>query len=306
MIISILIVSLNNKLTAQDDSFLVLSLSGKVSLQNTGKKWNAIQTGNRIEKNGKIKLEKNSYIALLHKDGRTLEINTAGTYNHKKLIELLSKNNPTISQKFSQFVLTELTKSSEQKKDMKTFAAVVRVRPDFIETAIPAYTKIVDSHFNFSWYKSAATKKYIFNLISPSSSIIYMNLITDTSITVNLSELNISKGVCYRWFVYDADSNKISSDTNCVILMPSFESKFISDSLKEFEKSLVSIDSPLNQLFIASYLESNDLNFAALDHYNKVSTLTPDVVQYKEIIVNFLIKNKLYKRASELLKGMKL
>lgn len=296
------IVLTNMNLFAQDDSFTVLSFSGKVSFLNSGKKFNVIQSGDKIEKSGKIKLEKNSYAALMYKDGRTLEINTAGTYNHKKLIDLLIKNNQTISQKFSQFVLAELTKSSGQKKDMKTFAAVVRVRPDYIENAVPSYTKIFENEFKFSWYKSAKTKKYIFNLISPSNSIIYMNVIADTSININLSSMNIVKDVCYRWFVYDADNYSVSSDTNCVIVMPSYQCKSISDSITQLEKSLAQNDSPLNELFIASYLESNDLNFAALDHYNKVNILAPDVEQYKEIIINFLLKNKLYKQASDLLK----
>lgn len=289
-------------LIAQDDSFTVLSFSGKVSFLNSGKKWNPIQAGDRIEKSGKIKLENNSYTALMYKDGRTLEINTAGTYDNKKLNELLTKNNPSISKRFSQFVLTELTKGSSQKKEMKTFAAVVRVRPGLIETAIPSYTKIVESQFNFSWYKYIGTQKYIFNLISPNGSIIYMNLISDTSITVNLADLNIIKGLCYNWFVYDADSIEISSDTNCVTVMPSFESKSIYDSLTVLEKTLIENDSPLNQLIIAAYLESNDLNLAALEHYNKANLLAPEVEQYKEIIINFLLKNKLYKQASDLLK----
>lgn len=289
-------------LFAQDDYFTVLSFSGKVSFLNSGKKWNVINAGDRIEKNGKIKLEKNSYTALMYKDGRTVEINTGGTYNHKKLIDLLIKNNQTISQKFSKFVLAELTKSSGQKQDMKTFAAVVRVRPDFIETAIPSYTKILEDEFKFSWYNSAKTKKYIFNLISPSNSIIYMDVIEDTSIYVNLSSMNIVRDVCYRWFVYDADNFSVASDTNCVIVMPSSQCKSISDSLTQIEKSLPANGSPLNELFIASYLESNDLNFAALHRYNKVNILAPDVEQYKEIIINFLLKNKLYKQASDLLK----
>lgn len=297
-----MIVLANLNLIAQDDSFTVLSFSGKVSFLNSGKKWNVIQAGDRIEKSGKIKLEKNSYTALMYKDGRTLEINTDGTYDNKKLSELLTKNNPSISKKFSQFVFTELTKGSGQKKDMKTFAAVVRVRPDFIEAAVPSYTKIVESQFNFSWYKSIGTQKYIFNLISPTGSIIYMNLVTDTSINVNLADLNIINGLCYNWFVYDADRNKVSSDTNCVIVMPSFESKSISDSLTELEKTFIDNDSPLNQLIIAAYFESNDLNLAALAHYNKANSLAPEVEQYKEIIINFLLKNKLYKQASDLLK----
>jgi len=292
----------NMNLAAQEDSFTVLSFSGKVSYLNSGKKFNQIQSGDRIEKSGKIKLEKNSYTALMYKDGRTLEINTAGTYNYKKLIDLLMKSNKTISQKFSQFVLAELTKNSGQNKDMKTFAAVVRVRPDFIEAAVPSYTKIFENEFKFSWYKSDGTKKYIFNLISPNGSIIYMNLVTDTSITVNLADLNIIRGLCYNWFVYDADRYKVSSDTNCVSVMPLFESKSISDSLTELEKTLTENDSPLNQLIIAAYLESNDLNLAALAHYNKANILAPEVTQYKEIIINFLLKNKLYKQASDLLK----
>lgn len=292
----------NMNLFAQDDSFTVLSFSGKVSFLNSGKKFNQIQTGDRIEKNGKIKLEKNSYTALMHKDGRTLEINTSGTYNHTNLIELLTKNNQTISQNFSKFVLAELTKSSGQKKDMKTFAAVVRVRPNFIETAVPSYTKIFENEFKFSWYKSAETKKYIFNLISPSNAVIYMKLIADTSININLSSMDIVKDACYRWFVYDADNYSVSSDTNCIIVMPSYQCKSISDSITQLEKALTAKDSPLNELFIASYLESNDLNSAALEHYNNAIMFAPDVEQYKEIIINFLLKNKLYKPASDLLK----
>ena len=49
------IVLTNMHLFAQDVSFPVLSFSGKVSFLNSGKKFSVIQSGDKIEKSGKIK-----------------------------------------------------------------------------------------------------------------------------------------------------------------------------------------------------------------------------------------------------------
>ena len=58
----------------------------------------------------------------------------------------------SVTQKFANFVADEIIIDKSSGKTMKEFAAVVRVKPFHIESAIPVFTSFLDPIIEFSWY----------------------------------------------------------------------------------------------------------------------------------------------------------
>ena len=127
-----------------------------------------------------------------------------------------------------------------------------------------------------------------------------MDLTEDTTYTLDAEELNLRKGSIYKWYVFDANNPKIISDTNSILVLSEADRKSILDTADILNEEIPSEETPLNILSLGFFYESNNLNLEALDQFRKVIELTPECEEYRLLFAKFLLKNKLYVRASEL------
>ena len=75
---------------SQGIKFIVLTSNGDISLIRNSI-ITTVKAGVNIIDKDKLKVGKYSYIDLVYKDGRTLEITSAGTYSSSKLITMADK-----------------------------------------------------------------------------------------------------------------------------------------------------------------------------------------------------------------------
>jgi len=290
------------ELLSQSYVFKVLTSSGKVDYSiSSGQSWEKIQTGESLNKDCKIRLDKNSYAALMYTDGRTKEIQEEGVFEIKDLEQNILNSKRSVTQKFANFVAQEIITDKSEKKDMKTFAAVVRVRPNHIESAIPYVTAFMDSIVNFYWHSYPTTGKYIIGILSSANTTIFMDIVNDSIYILDASKLNLTPETVYKWYVLDADNPQIISDTNSVILKSSGNKSAILDTLEILKNEFQSNESPLSQLALGTFYERNNLNIEALREFSKAVSLAPESEEYKLFFAKFLLRHKLYLRASELL-----
>ena len=184
---------------------------------------------------------------------------------------------------------------------MKTFAAVVRVKPNHIDVAIPSFTSVLDPVIDFSWYSYPSSEKYIFSLLSSENTAIFMDLVDDTSYTLDTEKLKLYRGMVYKWYVFDAGNPKIISDTNAVNVISFDNRALILDTLQMLNEEIESNETPLSVLSLCSFFERNNLNVEALNQFSKAILLAPESEEYKNLFAKFLLKHKLYVRASELI-----
>ena len=128
-----------------------------------------------------------------------------------------------------------------------------------------------------------------------------MDLVDDTSYTLDVEKLKLYKEMVYKWYVFDADNPKIISDTNAISVLSNDNRVSILDTLQILNNEIESNETPLNVLSLGAFYERNNLNIEALNQFNKVVLLAPESEEYKKLFANFLLKHKLYVRASELL-----
>lgn len=287
---------------SQQYSFKVLAFSGKVDFQSsTAQSWERVQTGESFKKDYKIRLGKNSYSALVYKDGRTLEMMNEGIFNINELEKNILVSKISVTQKFANFVATEIMIDKSNGKTMNELAAVVRAKPFHIESAIPSITSFQDPLIDFSWYSYPPVQKYVFCILNSGDSPIFMDLAGDTTYKVNTEKLKLNRETKYKWYVFDADNPKIVSDTNSIMVLSDHHKQLILDTLQLFKNEIESIETPLNILSVGAFYERNNLNVEALNQYNKVMSLAPESEEYKKLFARFLLRYKLYTRAAELL-----
>lgn len=288
---------------SQQFTFKVLAFSGKVEYRlNSDYSWLKIKTGENLKNDAQLKLNKESYAALVYSDGRTLEISDEGIFDIKELEKNIQASKISVTQKFANFVAEEIIVDKAKGKTMKEFAAVVRVKPFHIETAFPSHTFVLETEIEISWYKPASSKSYVVSILNSENAPIFMDLVDDTLFILDTEELKLNRESEYKWFVSDAENQKISSDTNTISILSDASKSLILDTLNLLLTEIESNDTPLNLLSLGYFYERNGLNWNALQQFNKALSFNLQSEEYKLLFAQFLINNKLYVRISELLK----
>jgi hypothetical protein len=298
--LSFLLISICSQ--AQQYTFKVLTYYGNIEYSSSStQSWKKVKTGESLQKDYIIKLNRESYAALMYKDGRTIEMQNEGIFKIEELEINIKNSKISVVQKYINYVAQEVVLDKSEKKDMKTFAAVVRVKPNHIEAAMPAFTKLMDPIVDLSWYSYPQSEQYVISILNSDNRLIFMDLTNDTSYNLEAAAINLSKETVYKWNVSDASNHKVTSDTISFYLISSENKASIIDTLQMLNDEIGSNETPLNVLSLVSFYEKNNLNIEAFDQFNRVISLAPKSEEYRTLFIKFLIMNKLYTKASELL-----
>jgi hypothetical protein len=288
--------------TAQQSSFKVLTLFGTVEYRAPmTQSWNKVQIGENIKNDGDLGLAKKSYVALMYNDGRTLEMMNEGIFNMKDVEQSFKNSKKSVAQKFVNFVAQELIVDKSKSKTMKEYAAVVRVKPNHIESAIPSFTAILDSTMDFVWYNNSISESYLLNILNNQNALVFMDLVKDTSYSASNSPISFNKQEVYKWYVSDANNPQIISDTNSFYVYSLENKNRILDTLNHLLEEIKTNESPLNFLTVAAFCESKELNIDAIPYYEKVILMAGGSEEYKKLYAKFLLKHRLYLKTAELL-----
>jgi hypothetical protein len=282
--------------------FKVLTASGNVEFRSKNSQvWNKIKTGESLFNNYELQIDKNSYAALMFKDGRTLELSDKGIFKVAELSKQIIDEKKTVTQKFASYIAKEIITDKSEKKSMQTFAAVVRVKPNHIESAIPSHTRVHESKINLVWYSYPASAEYLVSILNEDNSIIFMEIIKDTTFSLDSKSLNLYKEKNYKWFVSDASNPIVVSDTNSISFLSDENKNKILDTLKMIDDEKDGNDSPIKMLTLAYFYELNNLNIDAFHQYKKMISLNLESEEFKKLFARFLIKYKVFVKVSELL-----
>lgn len=284
-------------IAAQNELFTVIASMGKVFL--CGKdttRWMPLAAGSRIFRGDRIKTGENSYLGLCHTNGRTFEIQKEGLYNADELSGKLTAENTSVTKKLTDFLLDEIVVKNKS-KNMKYISAVARENLTYIDKDFPTFTVVMDSTVTFRWFPAKDIHTYAFRLLSPSKGTVIIKETADTSITLNIEELNLEPDKVYSWSVFNPEDPAFSSDSSGIMTFSRSELKSMQDSLSELSSDLSDNVSPLSRIMIATFFENNRMNLNALEYYEKSLEYTGQVPEFQKKYLLFLIRTGLYKRA---------
>jgi len=293
---SIVFIYFNSLSFAQGTKFKVLALKGKILIGfDNSNHWIPLTLGTEITTKEKIKVDKNSYLGLAFFPEGIMEIKNSGEYDFEGLTDIFRKNYHTVDKKFSSYIFSELEKKISRIKEMRQMGATIRLRPNYIVSALPASFCTIDSIIEFKWYPVSGSSDYIFKLMNSSNRTVFMKEINDTSITVNLAPLFLEDDSTYKWYIYDNTDPSVSSDTNNFTKFSKLKAEAINDSLKELKNTLGDEYSALNQIIYSEFFQRNQLNIEALKALEKAVELEPSVEAYNRMLDEFLNNMRIIK-----------
>jgi tetratricopeptide (TPR) repeat protein len=276
--------------------FVILTSNGDVSLIRNLNIF-AVKTGEKIYDNDKLKVGKKSYLNLVYKDGKTLEIKTAGTYNITKLITMVNSKKNSSAKKFSNYILAEFAKSVDDLGNMRVTGAVERLIKTSIDYCTPPNTSIMDPVVTLTWY-SVPGNSYTLKLTDLSANVLYSTELNDTSMTVNLQQLNLSRDNNYKWFVKDNKREKALIDTCRFYWLSQSKADSIKKSVKKLLTDLDKLDHSIKQTILASFYFGNRLYIDMVQAYERAIELSPDNDTYKSLYLSALNRIGLTRKAA--------
>ncbi|MDX1902951.1 MAG: hypothetical protein SFU27_02235 [Thermonemataceae bacterium] len=96
---------------AQAYDFKVMATNGTVMLKNTKKR---VWAGTTLSAADILEISSNSYVGLMHKGGKTMEIKQAGSYKISDLSAKVKGSNSSTSAKYVSYVAGEMSKADRQ------------------------------------------------------------------------------------------------------------------------------------------------------------------------------------------------
>jgi|GEM_PF-648126 len=291
-------IAASSSIFCQGAKFVVLTVKGSVTLERN-KKASTIKAGDKIYDNDKVKLGKKTYLDIVYKDGKTLNLTKAGTYTTAKLIDLVKATRTSTTKKFANYVLAEFTKSVDDINNMKVTGSVERIVKPATEYAIPYFTNVLDPLVTFKWFP-ITSKSYLFSIVNSNGGVVDSENISDTIITVNLQKLKLMRSSNYKWFVKDASRPRSLIDTCKFYWISQKDANSIKDTINILLKDWKDYDQSMKQALLASFYYNHKLYIDMLQAYERAIELTPNNDTYKKLYILALDKVGLKNMAANL------
>ena len=275
------------QLSAQDYAFKVLVNKGKNELK-TGETWQQVKVGSSLQSHDEIRVAENSYIGLVHKTGKPLELKQSGKY---KVMDLAAKiGGPSVLNKYTDFILSTNTGP----KTNLTATGAVNRGDAFIQVHLPKSDVVYGNNVTINWdeEKEKSIKPYVVVFKSMFGDELYKVETNDHYVVVNLDDKNFINEDNIIVTVYSkADQSKTSEDYTLKRLSKADKER-IRALLDEVPKDLWE-PTALNKFYIGGIFEQNGLLIDATAHFLEAARLAPDVTDYKDDYDAFLIRHNI-------------
>ena len=172
----------------------------------TNNKPEVAKRGNILTKNNSLQVKQNAGCMLIEQSGKSLQVNTAGTYPFEMLQNMMSKaEGNNVTSKFFSYVYQNLF--SSKKSDQLSITPVV-FRGEKLMMLPFDNAIIISDAVGLEWKHSAGSSTTHL-LIRDNAGKIYLDTIikSTTSLQINFSERNFLPGV-YEWKSEEADTRQ--------------------------------------------------------------------------------------------------
>ena len=285
------IFALISGIKAQDYAFKVMANKGSNEVKS-GSVWQALKTGDKLNKQDELKVAENSYVALVHSSGKPIELKESKTYSIADLAAKVSPGASVVS-KYTDFILS--SNSAEAKKNrLSATGSVVRALDGDINVLLPP-SQFGDT-FNPLVYIKWETK------VAGPYEVVAKNMFGDELIKIETSENAIQINRNDPKFKNEdilievrSKGDKKKTDKSYLLRRLSSERQNLIKKLIAEMGEDIQQETALNKFIMAGFYEENKLFVDAIGAYEEAIKLAPDVPTYKEAYEEYLLRNKLKK-----------
>jgi tetratricopeptide (TPR) repeat protein len=285
------IFALISGIKAQDYAFKVMANKGSNEVKS-GSAWQALKTGDKLNKQDELKVAENSYVALVHSSGKPIELKESKTYSIADLAAKVSPGASVVS-KYTDFILS--SNSAEAKKNrLSATGSVVRALDGDINVLLPP-SQFGDT-FNPLVYIKWETK------VAGPYEVVAKNMFGDELIKIETSENAIQinrndpkfKNEDILIEVRSKGDKKKTDKSYLLRRLSSERQNQIKKLLADLGDDILQ-ENALNKFIMAGFYEVNRLFVDAIGAYEEAIKLAPDVPTYKEAYEEYLLRNELKK-----------
>jgi len=303
----LLAIALTGSLFAQNYDFKVMAAKGKATIQKeNSKSWTDVKLGTQLSGKDMIKLTGNSYISLVHKSGKTVELKKAGSFSVAELSKSVGSNKSSVSKRFADYLMDEISSSDdmlaagEHRDKMKTTGSVERsmntqpfVNKDALQLNSARKVNFLNTTFTFRWKEFEQSKDYEFVLADRFDKPVVTKNVTGTMVTLNADELKLDKDTYYFWSVRVKGKEKQKSDDACFLILSDDKVNAIKDTVELIKSEFEDPNTASAKIILAAYYEQNHIVDEALKAYQEAKTLAPDVEIYDRLYQRFLSRTNI-------------
>ena len=285
------IFALISGIKAQDYAFKVMANKGSNEVKS-GSAWQALKTGDKLNKQDELKVAENSYVALVHSSGKPIELKESKTYSIADLAAKVSPGASVVS-KYTDFILS--SNSAEAKKNrLSATGSVVRALDGDINVLLPP-SQFGDT-FNPLVYIKWETK------VAGPYEVVAKNMFGDELMKIETPENAIQINRNDPKFMNEdilievrSNGDKKKTDKSYLLRRLSSERQNLIKKLIAELGEDIQQETALNKFIMAGFYEENKLFVDAIGAYEEAIKLAPDVPTYKEAYEEYLLRNKLKK-----------
>lgn len=285
------IFALISGIKAQDYAFKVMANKGSNEVKS-GSVWQALKTGDKLNKQDELKVAENSYVALVHSSGKPIELKESKTYSIADLAAKVSPGASVVS-KYTDFILS--SNSAEAKKNrLSATGSVVRALDGDINVLLPP-SQFGDT-FNPLVYIKWETK------VAGPYEVVAKNMFGDELMKIETPENAIQinrndpkfKNEDILIEVRSKGDKKKTDKSYLLRRLSSERQNQIKKLLADMGDDILQ-ENALNKFIMAGFYEVNRLFVDAIGAYEEAIKLAPDVPTYKEAYEEYLLRNELKK-----------
>ncbi|MCP4461075.1 MAG: hypothetical protein GY816_24105 [Cytophagales bacterium] len=281
----------------QGYTFRVLANKGSNKVKKAGSgQVVALKTGATLNSGDALVASAGSYIGLMHKTGKTIEVRKAGTITVTDLEKKVQTGKSSVASRYAKFVSDKMNEkaSGNYRSRLNATGAVSRAVGDgSLDVMIPENNnRILGDNIIVRWEAETEGATYVVTVKNINDDVIFTAETDKTSINLNLTYKD-SQGEpepLYLVTIEDKNNPEIVSAEKGIVRVDT-DDELVS-SLNGL-KAEVPDDSALTKLIYASFFEENGLLLDALTKYEEAIELSPDIEDFQELYENFLITNGL-------------
>ena len=279
------------------DGFRVLATKGGAVMYPSANNQNKsnLKSGKTIPANYMIEVPKGAYVGLVYKNGKTIEIKNEGTYKTSELITNVNKGKSSASERYADFVYSELSKSGGSKgmsnnhrQYMSVTGSVERAitRPGAINPIAPIKSDVMpEGTLTLFWEPKEGAEQYKVSITNLFEEEIFSKTTTDNSAKIDLDQLADQKNLLYTVEVVGDPSSK-SDIHNLRIADPNKQKE-----VQKIRAELSDAESPLGKVVSAAVYEQNNMYVNAVEAYKEAMKMAPDVEDYQTLYDDYLVRN---------------
>lgn len=286
---------------SQGYTFKVLANKGQNQIKRNGQLL-PLRTGTSLVAGDEVISKDGSYIGLMHKSGKTLEIRSKGVTKVQDLEKKVSTGNSSVASRYASYISAKMNESEgggSYRTRMKATGAVERATDKALMLAAPKDVDIYSDMITLRWIDSTGRANgYVVTFKNIFDEEIKSFETTESKLDVDMTDTDLSSaidegGVIIASIKAKNDASLESKEVG--IKRVSEEDKAVIDGEVAALTSEVDMDSPLANLILASYYEDKGYKLDALTQYEAAISKSPEVTDFKDLYESFLVNNKLVK-----------